>query len=192
MLTEGIRPGPVLIVLTDGYADWETAMISASARRFYGGEVRHATPGGGKVTSMGGLRSQELPDLDPRGDEVIVLCGGGAWTEADAPDLAPLLRGAWESGQTIAAICGATVALARAGLLGSLRHTSNSLDFLREHAPGYQGDAFYADRPYAVADRRIITAPGSAPVTFAALVLTAAGVPEPRIQGLRQMMAAEH
>ncbi len=183
---------PVLIVLLDGFADWETPMISAVGSDFYGISVRHATPGGGEATSMGGLRVTGLPDIAVQGDEVIVLCGGDGWTRPDAPDLSAMLQAAHGRGQTVAGICAGTLALGRAGLLAGRAHTSNSLDFLRQSLPGYAGAAGYRDQPQAVADGGIITAPGTAPVSFAAAVLAAAGVDGQQLAQFRAMAGAEH
>jgi putative intracellular protease/amidase len=66
----------------------------------------------------------------------------------------------------IAAICGATVAIARIGLLRGRRHTSNALDYLRQYVPGYAEGDNYVDAP-AVRDRKLITASGLADVEFA-------------------------
>ncbi|UXU75297.1 MULTISPECIES: DJ-1/PfpI family protein [unclassified Paracoccus (in: a-proteobacteria)] len=182
---------PVLIVLIDGFADWETPLISAIGGSFYGLQVRHATPGGGQVRSMAGLQVTGLPDAVPQGDEVIVICGSNGWTGADAPDLSAMLRAAHSAGQTVAGICGGTLPLARAGLLNGRAHTSNGLDFLRQCLPDYSAQDNYRDQPAAVADDRIITAPGTAPVTFATEVLRAAGVPEPALEQFMALATAE-
>ena len=78
---------PLLIVLIDGFADWETPLIAGIGGDFYGLNARYVTPGGGDLTSIGGLRVAGLPDFLPLGDEVIVLCGSDGWCRADAPDL---------------------------------------------------------------------------------------------------------
>ena len=69
-------------------------------------------------------------------------------------------------GIPIAAICAATVAIARLGLLRGRRHTSNGLEYLRSNVPGYAEAANYVDSP-AVRDRGLITASGLGDVEFA-------------------------
>ena len=58
---------------------------------------------------------------------------------------------------TVCAICGATVALAKKGLLDHQHHTSNGKGFLEMFVPEYKGTEFYVDSP-AVADKNLITA----------------------------------
>lgn len=183
---------PILIILPDGFADWETPLIEAAAPEFCGVTVRHATPGGGSARSIGGLTVSDLPEIEIRNDEVIVLCGSDIWTGDNAPDLSDLLRQARDNGQPIAGICAATLALGRAGLLADVAHTSNSAAFVDYYLPGYAGRARYVDQPRALADGGIITAPGSAPVSFAAEVLRAAGVPEATLSQIVGMVSAEH
>ncbi|KRW95125.1 DJ-1/PfpI family protein [Paracoccus sp. MKU1] len=182
---------PVMILFLDRFADWETPLISGIGGDFYGLTVRHVTPGGGAIRSMGGLSVTGLEDAVPREDEVIVLCGGESWTRDQAPELGEMLRAAHGRGQTVAGICAATLALGRAGLLDGREHTSNGLDFLRHWLPGYAATGHYRDVPHAVADGGIITAPGTAPVTFAAEVLRAAGLPPDKLDEFLAIASAE-
>lgn len=60
----------------------------------------------------------------------------------------------------VAAICAATVALGRVGLLNHHRHTSIDLEFLRMTCgDAYTGSARYEEQP-AVLDGNLITASG--------------------------------
>ena len=81
-------------------------------------------------------------------------------------ELEQLLNGLDSRGTPIAAICAATVAIARLGLLRGRRHTSNGLEYLRSKVPGYAEAANYVDSP-AVRDRGLITASGLGDVEFA-------------------------
>ena len=66
----------------------------------------------------------------------------------------------------IAAICAATVAIARLGLLRGRQHTSNGLKYLQLHVPEYHEAQNYVEAP-AVRDRGLITASGIADIEFA-------------------------
>jgi putative intracellular protease/amidase len=123
------------------------------------------------VASMGGVCVQPtraLHEVDPADVAVFILPGGDRW-EAAPPEreLVTLLEALDDAQVPIAAICGATVAIAHAGLLRGRRHTSNGLAYLRQQVPAYQDAATYMDHP-AVRDRHLITASGLADVEFAA------------------------
>ena len=74
-----------------------------------------------------------------------------------------------------------------------LRHTSNGADWLNGHAGFYPGAGLYQDVPRAVSDSKIVTAPGTAPRSFAAEFL-ANVYPDMRqmTEGVKAMFAAEH
>lgn len=183
----------ILTVLTQDYADWETALLNAVARGYYGIETRFATPDGNKVVSAGGLAvspNLALADVDLDAIDALVLNGGSAWSGPDAPDLSELLRAAVAAGKPVGAICDATLALAKAGLLDSVAHTGNGPDAL---APtGYAGAAHYRDQPGAVRDGGIVTAPGTAPVSFMAEMMAALGRRDDNLDFYLGLHAAEH
>lgn len=70
----------------------------------------------------------------------------------------------------MAAICGATAALASAGILDDRKHTSNGSGFLELFCPSYRGAQHYVDEP-AVSDDHLITAAGTAPLEWAYLIM---------------------
>ena len=74
------------------------------------------------------------------------------------------------AGGTVCAICGATAALARAGLLDRRPHTSNGAGFLEMFCPNYKGTSFYADMP-SVSDGNLITASGAGALPWAKQIL---------------------
>jgi putative intracellular protease/amidase len=160
----------VYLLAVDGYADWEPAHAVAELRRHGGYRVETVGLTAAPVTSMGGitvLPSRAIADVDPADVAVFILPGGDRWQEgAIEPELADLLRDLDGRDVPIAAICAATVAVARMGLLRGRRHTSNGLAYLRKYVPGYADAEHYADLP-AVRDRRLITASGLADVEFA-------------------------
>ena len=71
---------------------------------------------------------------------------------------------------TIAAICGATDALANMGYLDTRKHTSNNLEYTKMVCPNYKGEKFY-ELESVVSDANLVTASGIAPLEFAMEVL---------------------
>jgi len=183
----------IVTILTEGYADWEIGLLAGAGRSFYGLKILHAAPGGAPVTSAGGLRV--MPDLAIRAIELgavdaLVVVGGGIWRSGRAPDISDLLVRAQAQGILVAGICDGTRALAQAGLLDHLGHTSNSAENLAD--TGYAGAAHYRDVPHAVSDSRIVTAPGTAPVSFFAEVMDGLGLADGNLEYYLGLLAAEH
>lgn len=185
----------VALVLSPGFADWEYAFIAGTGGPFYGIDVRFFATTPGSLSSQGGLAvtvDSSLQECLEWAPQVVVVIGGMAWERDDAPDLHDFLQACRSGGATLAGICGATLALARAGMLDRVAHTSNSADFLQENAAGYGGRALYRDSPAAVTADRIITAPGTAPVSFTCAVFESAGLSTELIAQFKSMLAAEH
>lgn len=161
----------VYLLVVPGFADWEPAHALAELRRHGGYRVEVVGLTSEPVESMGGLRvqpSRSIADIDLADVAVFILPGGDRWESTELePEVTALLRELDRADIPLAAICGATVAIARAGLLRGRRHTSNGRAYLREHVPGYAGGSEYVDAP-AVRDRGLITASGLADVEFAA------------------------
>ena len=121
------------------------------------------------VTTMGGLHLTPevlVRDIRPVAGDVLVLPGANTWLDpAQAPALAMAGR-LLDQGIVVAAICGATIGLANAGLLDKRPHTSNDPAALKMFCPNYRGEQYYVNEP-AVTDANLITASGLAPVEFA-------------------------
>jgi putative intracellular protease/amidase len=161
----------VHLLVIPGFADWEPAHAVAELRRQGGYRVEVVGFTRDAVISMGGVTVQptrSLSEVDPGEVAVFILPGGDRWeTDPPEPELVALLERLLAARVPIAAICGATVALARAGLIRGRRHTSNGREYLLTQAPGYSDADHYVDAP-AVRDRGLITASGLADVEFAA------------------------
>ena len=159
--------------LQPGWADWEAGQVLAALREYYGVQIEIATPDGEPQTSIGGvLAAADYKFADPvlADADVFLLIGSDAWVDYRDEAFDGLLRQVHADGKIVGAICGATVAAARAGLLAGKAHTSNGAEWLAGHAPDYLGIERYVDTPKAVTDGRLVTAPGSAPVTFSASI----------------------
>lgn len=185
----------IAVLLTQGFADWEYALIGGTGGPFYGLDVQYFAPTVGQLRSQGGLVatvSQNLIDLAKWQPDAVVVIGGMIWEGDDAPDIGDLLTDQHAGGAVVAGICGGTLALARAGLLNAVTHTSNDLDFLPRNATGYNGAPQYCNSASALRDNRIITAPGTAPASFTAAVFEGIGMDPETVAQFKAMMAAEH
>ena len=180
-------PGAVYVLAFDGFADWEPAYALAELRRSGKRQVVVVGFDRNPVVSMGGLRvlpDTALNEISPEDVGLLLLPGGDLWetTEYPVPELSALLTRLDAIGTPIAAICGATFALARAGLLNDRRHTSTVPGDLSAVAE-YSGAARYVAEP-AVTDRGVITASGLASVDFARDVFALLKVFSPSDQAL--------
>ncbi|HKC81315.1 MAG TPA: type 1 glutamine amidotransferase family protein [Gemmatimonadaceae bacterium] len=160
----------VHVLVFDGFADWEPAHALAELRRSGKRSVVAVGFDAKPVTSMGGLRvvpDKKLRDVRAAEVEMLIIPGGDLW-EGSYPeaDLNGVLTDLVSAKVPVAAICGATLAVARAGLLNDRRHTSNTPGYIAGHVPPYYGAAFYEPVP-AVNDKGVITASGLAPIEFA-------------------------
>lgn len=180
-----MRSSPCLLVF-DGFADWEPAYAVAELRRSAGHQVRTLGLTGEPVVSMGGLTvlpDEDVADVDFESVRILILPGGDRWETAPLdPALETLLERLFRARTPVAAICGATVALVRAGYLKGRRHTSNGLAYLREQAPDYGGEDQYVDS-LAVRDRGLITASGLGALEFALEIFEELGVFTPEERG---------
>lgn len=163
----------VHVFVFDGLADWEigyaVAGINTPEFQIEPGSYRVRTVAlqAAPVVTMGGIRI--LPDLTlarltPQESAMLILPGGMPWIAGCNTEAVDMARRFLDAGVPVAAICAATLALARGGLLDQRRHTSNSADFLAESQ--YRGGSLYEEAP-AVTDDTLITAPGAAAIEFA-------------------------
>ena len=178
-----------------GFADWEYGLLAASAVEWFGARAVSLTPDGEPVLGISGFRL--TPDRSMGSDnadlDAIAVIGSDQWAGQAAPDVSDFLRSMAARGAIVGGICGGTLPLARAGLFADARHTSNGRDWINRHQAGYAGDEHYQDVPHAVADGAIVSAPGSAPGTFAVEFL-AALMPEKNAQitEMRALFAREY
>jgi len=154
----------------EGFADWEYGLLAASAVEWFGARTVSLTSDGKPVTGISGFRltPDRSAEIGDNADlDAIAVIGSDQWAGEAPPDTAELLTAVASRGGVVGGICAGTLALARAGLFETARHTSNGRDWINGHEAGYAGDDNYQDVPHAVADGKVVSAPGSAPGTFA-------------------------
>lgn len=175
------------LAVYDTLADWEVGLVIAHVNNGYWqrdpGSCRVVTVGesGEPVTTMGGVRvtpDMRLADLRPEDSAMLVLPGADTWLTGGNAAFAEKAREFLNAGVPVAAICGATAGLARAGLLDNRYHTSNAREFLA--ATGYAGEHRYCEVP-VVADGDLITGSGVRPVEFAREVLAKLDLYDPDV-----------
>jgi putative intracellular protease/amidase len=157
-------------VFIQGFADWEYGLLAASAVEWFGAKAVSLSPDGKPVTGISGFVLTPDRGIEPEanaGLDAVAVIGSDAWAAANPPDVSALLKSVSSRGGIVGGICAGTLAVARSGLLQGQKHTSNGRAWILERVPGYAGSEFYEDVPYAVAGDRVVTAPGSAPGTFA-------------------------
>jgi putative intracellular protease/amidase len=164
----------VHVYVFDTLADWEvghaigyinTAEYQAQPGRY---RTRSVGPTRAPVTTIGGLKvtpDLALADVSPEDSAMLILPGGASWDRGGNAEAVELAKKFLAAGVPVAAICGATGGLARAGVLDDRAHTSNALQYL-EYQPGYRGAASYREER-AVRDKGLITAGSTAAVAFA-------------------------
>jgi putative intracellular protease/amidase len=163
----------VHLFVFNSMADWEPAFAIAGINnpqfQREPGRYRVATVGvtTETIVTIGGVRIQ--PDLaldavSPASSAMLILPGGQAWEHGANSEAIAKAVEFLAVGVPVAAICAATLALARAGILDNRLHTSNAPDYLK--SSGYRGKALYRNIA-AIADGNLITASGTNPVDFA-------------------------
>ncbi len=154
-------------------ADWEIGHITAelnSGRFLKNGKVtiRKISKNLNPVTSMGGMSviaDLKLSEVEFSEGDLLILPGADTWMEEEHNSVIGMVENLIDRGVIVAAICGATAALANAGILDHRNHTSNGRGFLEMMCPEYKGSEYYIDSP-AVCDGNLITASGLAPLEF--------------------------
>jgi putative intracellular protease/amidase len=168
------------LAVYDGLADPEVGhlLVELHTGRFTGTPFDVVTVGEDRepITTMGGLRLAPdilLADLDPADSDVLVLPGSEMWDAGGGGAFAAAAGRFLDAGVPVAAICGATAGLARAGLLDDRTHTSAAAEYLA--ATGYAGGDRYVDER-AVVDGDLVTAGPQSPVQFARATLGRLGL----------------
>lgn len=166
-------PKSVHVYLSESFADWEAGFAMAGINnpemqrepgRY---QVRTFSPDGQPVRSTGGLRvtpDMALADVRPDDSAMLILVGGESWDKGENTEAVELAKRFLAADVPVAAICGATLGLAKGGVFTSRQHTSNAPEYLA--ASGYRGKSHYRKKPVVV-DGPLITASSMASLEFA-------------------------
>lgn len=170
----------VYIYVLDTLADWELGYVTAelNSGRFFRKDapevsVKTAAISKEPVKTMGGLTivpDCSISDIEAGEKSVLLLPGANTWSD---PKHSAIIEKAGEllsAGAMVCAICGATAALANAGLLDGRPHTSNGAGYLEMVSPAYRGQKFFIDAP-SVADHNLITASSTGALLWAKQVI---------------------
>ncbi|ENY8954022.1 TPA: glutamine amidotransferase [Clostridioides difficile] len=170
----------VYMYVFDTMSDWEVAYLTAelnTGRYFKKGlkPLKVITVGIDKnpIITMGGLKV--LPEItvdefNMESKDLLILPGGNTWLSMNHEIILEKVKEALIQDSIVAAICGATLGLAKKGLLDVRNHTSNDLEFLKMVIPNYSGEKYYKTES-VVSDENLVTASGIAPLEFTFQVL---------------------
>lgn len=131
-----------------------------------------------RIITMGGIEmtpDERIERINFMDGDLLILPGADTWFEGNNQKVLDIVSSLMDKGVVIAAICGATAALAKNGILNSRKHTSNDMEYLKMICPGYAGEKLYVNEP-AVVDGNLITASGLAPLEFSYEVFRKTGV----------------
>ena len=170
----------VYVYVMNTMADWEIGYCLAElhSKMFFRKDAREISVktvslSKEPVKSMGGLTivpDLTIKDVQANKDNVLILPGSDRWSESENSPILGIAKQFLEAGGLVAAICGATVALANIGILDNKKHTSNGADFLNMFCPEYMGTDHYIDKP-AVRDGNLITAAATGALDMTRLIL---------------------
>ncbi len=156
-------------------ADWEISFLTSElvSKRYFKNQNEDVTilkVGSTKapIKTMGGMIINPditVNEMDTNINDLLILPGADTWFEQDNQKIIKVAKDRIEKGLKIAAICGATGALAKAGALNNKKHTSNDIEYLKMFSPEYTGEAYYVNEP-VIKDENLITASGLAPIEF--------------------------
>jgi putative intracellular protease/amidase len=177
----------IYLYILNTLSDWEIGYITAelNSRRYINTDKPFSFIKTGNtlepITTMGGISMAPDITVDKikfNKDDILILPGADTWMRDENKRVVEIASELLDKSITVAAICGATGALAAAGFLNNKKHTSNAKEFLAMFCPQYTGANFYIEEP-AVTDGSLITATGLAPLEFSYHVFKRAALMKP-------------
>ncbi|MCL2415913.1 MAG: DJ-1/PfpI family protein [Defluviitaleaceae bacterium] len=163
----------VLLFLTDQWADWEASHAIVGIN--FAEEYTVKTIGIDKQpkVSIGGMRAEiDYSVSDYRNFDnlaMIILVGSFSWAQNRYDEIADFVRKVNKNGVTVAAICGATIFLAKHGFLNNIKHTGDESEYFEEmleNEKEYKGQEYFSVTQ-VINDGGFITANETAALEFA-------------------------
>lgn len=182
-----VLPKIIYIFIFTSFSDWEIGYVSTGINnpmmQIDQGKykVKTFSIDGKPVVSMGGLKitpDMSIEDVTFSNAEMLILPGGAIWENKENKKISSLAEKFHNKQIKVAAICGATLGLAKKGMLDDVKHTSNSAGYLS--MSGYKGMGKYLNDLVAN-DQGIITASGTAPLEFAYEVFKELNLYKPQV-----------
>lgn len=178
----------IYVYVLDTLADWELGYVTSELHsgRYFKQDtqpisLKTVSCSKEPITTMGGLTITPdylIDDIVMDKTSVLLLPGANTWDDPKHGAIIEKAGNLLTLGATVCAICGATTALAKWGLLDHRPHTSNGPGFLEMFCPSYQGHNFYIDKP-SVTDNNLITASSTGGLLWAKQIIERLNVFEP-------------
>ncbi|WP_206913142.1 hypothetical protein IGL98_003069 [Enterococcus sp. DIV0840] len=182
----------VYVYILDTMADWELGYITAAINT--AASYNQTTPVYSiqtvsltkePILTLGDLTiipDCSIDEINERALAALLLPGANTWNEAKHQTILHKAEDYLNAGILVAAICGATLALADLGLLNTRLHTSNSKEFLTTFSSHYTGGTFYQNT-LAVTDSHLITASSAGSLLWAKQIMDYLDVlPKPMLE----------
>lgn len=165
----------VYLYILNTLADWEIGYLTAelnSGRFLDKGKAPISLIKIGNtvepIKTMGGIiitPDESIDTITFKEGDLLILPGADAWLKEGNKKIINLVPELLNQNVIVAAICGATIALAKNGIINNRKHTSNDIEFLKMVCPDYTGEKQYLNQPVVV-DDNLVTATGIAPLEF--------------------------
>jgi len=163
----------VLLLLTDHWADWEACHATVGITLSEQYVVKTMAINKQPKVSIGGMKAEvdysvaEYKNFDNLA--MVILTGSFSWAENRYDEIADIVRKANNNCVPIAAICGATIFLAKHGFLNNIKHTGDDAEYfteMLEHEENYSGQEHFSVAQ-VINDGGFITANETAALEFA-------------------------
>lgn len=175
----------IYVYVLDTLADWELGYVTAelNSGRFFKKDapsvsLKTVSYSKDPIRTMGGLTivpDCTIDDISVSEKSMLILPGADTWSDPKHSTIIEKASELLSVGAAVCAICGATAALANAGLLDNRAHTSNGAGFLEMFSPAYKGQNLYIDKP-SVADNNLITAGSAGALLWSKQIIEYLGV----------------